>query len=146
MSYKKLYFKEICECIEKYVTESSSGYELLDEITINEIPESCSACQNFLGGYTSVAGIYGDRDVQIKFGSKYAKFEIDDASCNEILADFLNLNNGLVAVDLSNHEHVECTLTVPAMPPDENTHLYENTYVQPVKFDFGTIYFFVSEP
>lgn len=146
MSYKSIYFNLLKEHIKDYVTESENDFEILEETTINAIPESCSACQNFLGEYVSVAGIYGDRDIQLKFSTKYAKFDVTEDLCNEILADFLNLNNGLVAVELSNNEHCECTLTVPAMPPDENTHLYANTYVTPVKFDFGTLYFFVSEP
>lgn len=146
MSYKDIYFKLLKENISKFLPSDNASYEVLEETTISSIPESCSACQNFLGEYVSVAGIYGERSTQIEFSTIYAKFEVEDALCNEILADFLNLNNGLVAVELSNNEHCECTLTVPAMPPDENTHLYANTYVLPIKFGFGTLYFFISEP
>lgn len=143
MSFKELYFKELSKNIKEYVSDS---FTMADESTIDAIPQSCRACQNFLGEYSAVSGIYGEHDALMAFSSLYAKFDIEDEILDEILADFLNLHNGLVAVELSNHQKTECTLTVPAMPPDETTHLYNHTYSLCINFDFGKIDFFISEP
>ena len=143
MSYKQLYFDELANNLKTYV---SNEFEVLDESSINSIPESCRACQNFLGEYSAISGVYGNQDVLKTFSTLYAKFDVEDEIVDEILADFINLHNGLVAVKLSNSNNTECTLTVPAMPPDESTHLYKNTYTIRIKFEFGDVYFFISEP
>lgn len=143
MSYKDLYFEELEKNLKAYVCED---FTVSDIPSIDDIPDDCKACQHFLGGYSSLTGIYAPLDVLLEFACRYAKFDVELDIRDEVLGDFLNLHNGLVAVKLSNDMAVECSLTVPAMLPDDETKLLSNTYCKAYEFPFGKVAFFVSEP
>lgn len=112
---------------------------------VEKLPNDCFATQCIIGDYEAFTAIYAEPEVLLSFASAYAHFNVDEDLRDEILGDFLNLNNGRFVVSLSDTLSLECSLSVPEIGPKENNVYYESTYIIPVTFSFGTVNFVFSE-
>lgn len=142
MAQKDLFLAELVFTLASQVQEDISSSPINP---VDSLPDECFISQCITGDYSAYTALYGDDDVLTAFASAYSKFEVDDDIKNEILADFLNLNNGRFAVSLSDTLALECSLTVPIFTPPGERQLLENTYVIPITFSFGTVNFVLSE-
>lgn len=142
MSQKDLFVAELMGTLKGMVSEDIKVVSI-DEIT--SIPDAHPISQSIIGDYNANTSIYGDADALTAFAVAYAKFEIDDEIKGEIIADFLNLNNGRFAVSLSDALSLESSLSVPDFSGLQDFEYNAVTYSIGVEFAFGIIYFVLSE-
>lgn len=106
------------------------------------IPSSREVHQTISGavnGKTAILGYTGFLDA---FAERYACGELhgDREFIAASLEDFLNLHNGLFAVNLSSAHQLEAGLTPPEIC-DADFTAFSCRYILPIEFTFGTIYF-----
>lgn len=102
--------------------------------------------QDVVGEFATNTQILGTESAMIEFATRYAGEEITEL--NEYVEasaqDFINLNNGLFIVNVSNEEQIELKLTPPtslvAAGPDE----CKNCLILPFQYPFGVIYFTIT--
>ena len=121
-----------------------------DDFTPLEASISRSVCaektvaQNITGAYGALTAICADKDVYTVFAKRFAKDayiasdEFDDASVGE----FLNVLNGLYAVNESNESGTE--LSLAPLSFSEKVESEKNFFAIPVQFTFGEAQFIVS--
>lgn len=142
MAQKDLFIAELVFTLAGQVQEDiipSPAYQ------VDALPDDCYISQCITGDYSAYTALYGDKDALMAFANAYAKFNVEDEIESEILADFLNLNNGGFVVSLSDTLSLECSLTVPNIEKDSPKELQENIYIIPITFSFGTVNFVLSE-
>lgn len=145
MSKKDLYMAELIFNLGRFV-EQPLG--LGPEERLSQIPETCYISQHIKGDYTAMTGVYGSDDVLKSFAEKYSKMDLssEPGLTGELIADFLNLHNGLFIVNLSESENIESTLTVPSFDPNAAPgDIFGELYSVSVEFPFGTLCFLLSE-
>lgn len=144
MDQKDLYIAELAFNLSRFVQDETIPHPAF---TVTNIPNECYLSQKIVGDYNACTALYAPDDVLCDFARAYSKFDLDgyDELTREILADFLNLNNGLFAVNLSDSQEIECTLLPPNTEPGITPALEALTYILPVKFTFGTVNFVFSE-
>ncbi|MBQ8825831.1 MAG: chemotaxis protein CheX [Oscillospiraceae bacterium] len=107
--------------------------------------KNCIA-QKITGGIKAVTVIDADSETAVKFASRFANEEITeyDDYAQACLSEFLNLHNGLFAVNVSNEEGTELALEPQAYHDSLNVSKLKNAYVVPICFSFGTVNFIIS--
>lgn len=102
--------------------------------------------QKVTGGLEAVTVIDADSEAAVKFASRFAKEEITeyDDYAQACLSEFLNLHNGLFAVNVSNEEGTELNLDPQAYHDSLNVSELKNAYIVPICFSFGTVNFIIS--
>lgn len=101
-------------------------------------------CQEIHGEYHILTGISMSENTRLSFASRYIgeDFLENDEYTLASMEDFLNLHNGLFAVNLSNEESRELSLQPPVYK--ENLAPDLPVYVVPLVFPFGTVQFFFT--
>lgn len=106
-------------CVSQKIQGRFSTHSYLD------IPESC--CIDFASRYV---------------GEDFTEF---DEYVRASVEDFLNLYNGLFLVNMSNDYSLELTLEPPVTEEAETLLVFnEETYLLPIVYPFGTIYFLLT--
>ncbi len=106
-------------CVSQKIQGRFSTHSYLD------IPESC--CIDFASRYV---------------GENFTEF---DEYVRASVEDFLNLYNGLFLVNMSNDYSLELTLEPPVTEEAETLLIFnEETYLLPIVYPFGTIYFLLT--
>lgn len=106
-------------CVSQKIQGRFSTHSYLD------IPESC--CIDFASRYV---------------GENFTEF---DEYVRASVEDFLNLYNGLFLVNMSNDYSLELTLEPPVTEEAETLLVFnEETYLLPIVYPFGTIYFLLT--
>lgn len=102
--------------------------------------------QKITGGLEAMTVIDADSEAAVKFASRFAKEEITeyDDYAQACLSEFLNLHNGLFAVNVSNEEGTELNLDPQAYYDSLNVSELKNAYIVPICFSFGTVNFIIS--
>ncbi len=102
------------------------------------------AIQKIKGKYNLITGIAMDEETLISFASRYAgeEFYENDEFTQAALEDFLNLHNGLFAVNASNSDSIELALEPPFY--EEGALNNQEFYMIPLDFPFGRINFFFA--
>ena len=87
-----------------------------------------------------------DLDTAIAFATRYVheQFHSYDEYVQASLEDFLNLQNGLFIVNVSNTSNTELTLGAPEHITGAPSHLSGRTWQIPVLYTFGTIDFYME--
>ena len=138
-SYITLFFNNIVRFIGQDFTPSK--VIIRDDL---EAEAARMAIQKVKGKYSLITGIAMEEDALISFASRYAgeEFYENDEFTQAALEDFLNLHNGLFAVNISNQEAEELELD----PPEYVTEELERReyYVIPLDFPFGEVQFFFA--
>lgn len=102
--------------------------------------------QNIKGKYSSFTAIEADTFPFIQFASRFAKEELlklDEFSAASV-GEFLNLHNGLFAVNMSNENDLELELTPQMTQRNTTLTLPTSAFCIPINFTFGTINFILS--
>lgn len=136
-SYITLFFNNIVRFIGQDFAPSKV-------IITKDLDADHMAVQRIKGKYNMITGIAMDEETLIAFASRYAgeEFYENDEFTQAALEDFLNLHNGLFAVNASNSDGVELELEPPTYGDEELGDL--EFYVIPLDFPFGRINFFFT--
>ena len=136
-AYITLFFNNIVRFIGQDFTPSKV-------IITNDLEAKHMAIQKIKGKYSLITGVAMEEDALISFASRYAgeEFYENDEFTQAALEDFLNLHNGLFAVNISNSEAVELELDPPEYVTEELAP--QEYYVIPLDFPFGEIHFFFA--
>lgn len=121
----------------------------LDPVTVPEFETHYCVRQGFNGNppYCGITRLDMEEDVAITFASRYADMEFEDFSeyVSASLEDFLNLQNGLFAVNLSNTATEDISLDPPVREEEEIVELDPTeSVVIPLIYPFGTVYVVLS--
>jgi CheY-specific phosphatase CheX len=116
-------------------------YTPLSPVLSEEVAIDFCVTQEMIGNSNFVASIDMSQDSAIDFASRYAKMDFTefDEYVQASLEDFLNLHNGLFAVNMSNEYSVELDLAPPFVEQNTVIALPPVSYVIPVIYPFGTI-------
>ena len=101
--------------------------------------------QEFSGSYNSVACICADNDAYKGLAERFSKesfTEIDDF-VDATIGEFLNVVDGLFAVNESNEYGVELTMNPQEIIKDTKVELSKSGFCIPVQFLFGTVDFII---
>lgn len=102
--------------------------------------------QDITGAYSGVTMIAAGKEEYSAFAKRFAKDayvadpEFDDASTGE----FLNVCNGLYAVNESNESGVEISLTPLTFTNGETVEIGKEAFSIPVQFTFGEVEFIIA--
>lgn len=114
--------------------------------TVKDFPINCCVKQSILGEYSVHTFISMDEATAIAFASRYVKepFEEYDEYVQASLEDFLNLQNGLFTVNVSNDSSIELTLEPPEIITSDKLEFQKITAHIPILYPFGQIHFFIE--
>lgn len=138
--YLMLLFQNLVRYVE-------SNFTPLSILKMNEISASHCVTQQLECGKFRVASALNMEDVTaISFASRYAGEHFDglDEYVQASMEDFLNLHNGLYMVNLSNEHALELSLLPPKVQDHKFLSPNTNTFLFPILFPFGLVYFICS--
>ena len=102
--------------------------------------------QRIEGALSAITIIDGDASAMIEFASRFAKEQLSEADeyTQACVSEFINLHNGLFAVNMSNDHGIELKLEPQCYYDSMDINALPNACVVPVCFSFGTINFIIS--
>lgn len=102
--------------------------------------------QRIHGKYTAELAIGCPKEEYIAFAERFAKEEFGDVDeyVNEVVGEFLNVNNGLFVVNESNQSGIELSLDPQDYEHDSRVAFKNQAFCIPVAFAFGEIDFYIS--
>lgn len=102
--------------------------------------------QRISGGLSAITLIDADAPTMIEFASRFAneKLTDDDEYTHACVSEFLNLNNGLFAVNVSNDSGLELKLEPQSYYDSLDIKSLSDACVIPVSFSFGKVDFIIS--
>lgn len=102
--------------------------------------------QRISGGLSAITLIDADASTLIEFASRFAKEDLtsDDEYTHACVSEFLNLNNGLFAVNISNDTGLELKLEPQSYYDSLDIKSLSDACVIPVRFSFGEVDFIIS--
>lgn len=116
----------------------------LNPTTCQEYVSNHGSSQIINGDFSLTSYLDLDEEASIAFASRYAKedFEEFDEYVQASIEDFLNLQNGLFNVNISNERNIELLLNPPVAL--ENTYITSSSEIilLPIIYPFGTVTFF----
>lgn len=122
-------------------------FTALSIMEMSEVATNCCTSQDLECPLFHVASVLDmKQEVAIAFASRYAKEEFTepDEYVRASLEDFLNLHNGLFVVNMSNEYAMEISLLPPTSQDNGVFAPENNTYLFPILYPFGIIYFIFS--
>ncbi len=114
---------------------------------VAEVPVKCCVKQEVHGEYAINTYISMDEPTAIAFASRYVhdEFKEYDEYVQSSLEDFLNLQNGLFIVNVSNDSNTELTLGVPEAQETDTLHFKGRTLHFTILYPFGNTDFYVEQ-
>lgn len=102
--------------------------------------------QTIEGEFNLFISIEAKDDVFVKFASRFSQevYTIYDEYVKDSISEFLNLNNGIFCVNMSNNKRIELEITPQNIVNDVKLSLMKNAFCIPVEFTFGIINFIIS--
>lgn len=116
------------------------------EACIADEPITKCVIQRIEGGTNAVTAIQADDKAIVDFASRFAKEQLDaaDEYAEACVSEFINLHNGLFAVNMSNDNGVELKLQPQYACESLDLSDVPTACVIPVCFSFGTVNFVIS--
>lgn len=110
--------------------------------------ETIAGCigQRITGGFSAITVIDADEFTSVEFASRFAneRLTANDEYTQACISEFLNLHNGLFAVNVSNEDGIELKLEPQAYYNELTLDEIGGAYVIPVCFSFGTVNFVIN--
>lgn len=108
-----------------------------------EYPTNYCVSQKIEGRFSIRTYLDMPESTCIAFASRYVgeSFDSFDEYVQASIEDFLNLHNGLFSVNMSNEYGIELQLEVPNNETSELLTFEKESYLLPIIYPFGTIYF-----
>lgn len=107
------------------------------------MPNMLEVTQHITGEIRGGTAVIGYKDFMDEFAARYAGEELDEEDTSIAVQDFLNQHNGLFSMTLSEEYDMEIELTATE-GQSFDTDKFEYSYILPIEFTFGTIYFCFS--
>lgn len=119
----------------------------LEVTAVNDAPVDCCVKQEVHGEYAINTYISMSQPEAIDFATRYVheNFSEYDEYVKASLEDFLNLQNGLFIVNISNDSSTELTLGAPEQITDSSLVFQNKTLHFPILYPFGIINFYIEE-
>lgn len=138
-SYLALAFRDFIRFIDE-------DFRPLNIVPIKDYKFNWIASQEILGDVSFYTAIAAEEDIFVKFAGKYAKEEYssNDEYAQAAVGEFLNLNNGLFLVNMSNDD-VELELTPQMVDSGKTLTGLEDAFCIPIAFGFGKVDIIVSK-
>ena len=123
-----------------------SDYTPLKAEKVTEANLACCVKQEIHGSYAINTYLSMDRETAIAFAARYVheSFSTYDEYVQASLEDFVNLQNGLFIVNVSNTSNVELTLGAPEHTAASPITFSDFTLHIPILYTFGTIDFYME--
>lgn len=117
-----------------------------EAVKMSVYPASQCVTQKINGEFSASTAVDMDEDSFVAFASRYAgeEFTDNDEYAQASVEDFINLNNGLYVVNLSNESSIELSLEPPMYSTDIQLNEGEEHFQLPVTFPFGTVNFIIT--
>lgn len=137
--YVSLLFKNIIRFIGDDFTPLASN-------VIKEYETKWVATQNVLGEFNAFTGVEGDEKAFVAFASRYSQENLlkNDDYAQACMGEFLNLQNGLFTVNMSNSKELELEITPQQVGHGKKLEFNGDAFCIPVHFPFGKIEFILS--
>lgn len=137
-SYVSLLFKNLIRFI-------GDDFTPMDAKPVSGEISNC-VVQRITGGMNAITIIDADNAAMIEFASRFAKEELTEADeyTQACVSEFINLHNGLFAVNMSNDNNIELKLEPQCYVDNMDISELKNACVIPVCFSFGTVNFVIS--
>lgn len=138
--YISLLFNNIIRFIGKDFTPHEA-------VKLSIYPTEQCVSQTITGDFATETAVDMNEPSFIAFASRYAgeDFTDNDEYVQASVEDFINLNNGLYVVNLSNESSIELSLEPPtsrhSVELDEDTEYFQ----LPITFPFGTVNFIIGK-
>lgn len=137
--YLSLLFKNIIRFV-------GDDFTPLEATIINSINCKSLVSQEIKGAFSAVTVLEADSTPFITFASRFAGealTELDDFSKASV-GEFLNLHNGLFAVNMSNEMEFEIDLEPQTIQSDKLLTFNGIAFCIPISFSFGTVNFILA--
>ena len=135
--YLTLFFNNLI----RFIGEDFTPLEI---IPIPEVPTNFCVSQQITG--TLLSALDMEPQTALAFACKYVDEEFTELD-EYVLAsveDFLNLHNGLYAVNMSNEHSIELSLEPPMVQEHTTLSTDAPAYILPIVYPFGRINFIIS--
>ena len=135
VDYLKLFFNNLL----RFVGED---FMPMSPVPSSEFPVNYAVEQQISGDVKKKTFIDMSKETAVIFASRFAKMEFKefDEYVKASIEDFLNLNNGLYGVNISNNYSKEIALNPPTVVNKDILELPKDSYVIPFAYPFGTIH------
>lgn len=135
VNYLKLFFNNLL----RFVGED---FMPMSPVPSSEFPVNYAVEQQISGDVKKKTFIDMSKETAVIFASRFAKMEFKefDEYVKASIEDFLNLNNGLYGVNISNNYSKEIALNPPTVVDKDILELPKDSYVIPFAYPFGTIH------
>lgn len=135
VDYLKLFFNNLL----RFVGED---FMPMSPVPSSEFPVNYAVEQQISGDVKKKTFIDMSKETVVIFASRFAKMEFKefDEYVKASIEDFLNLNNGLYGVNISNNYSKEIALNPPTVVNKDILELPKDSYVIPFAYPFGTIH------
>lgn len=142
----KLYKSYFALLIRDVVRFIDDDFRPLEIIPIKDHKVEWIASQEITGEANFYTAIAADEKVFVSFASKFAKesYISNDDYAQAAVSEFLNLNNGLFLVNMSN-DNVELELTPQIVVNDKTLTALSDAFCIPILFSFGKVDFIISK-
>jgi CheY-specific phosphatase CheX len=113
---------------------------------VSEAPVECCVMQGVRGEYSVNTYISMDHTTAVSFAARYVHEHFDEFNeyVHAALEDFLNLQNGLFTVNVSNDSATELSLLPPENIEQSHVTFSESTLYFPILYSFGRVEFFIE--
>lgn len=129
-----------------FVRHIGDDFSTLPPSICNEFATECCISQTVNGPYLVNTYLHMDEATALAFAERYSG-EVYNEVDEYVLAsieDMLNLQNGLFIVNASNESSKDLTIGVIKHHPNTVIDLMPNTYLFPICYPFGIIYFIME--
>lgn len=137
--YVTMLFKNVIRFID-------GDFTPLEAFMVREFDAKYLIKQHIQGDYEAIACIAADRTEYFEFARRFAGdgYPVDEDFVNETVGEFLNVLNGLFAVNESNENGIEITMTPQEKVINSKICFEHPAFCIPVAFSFGEVDFIIS--
>ena len=136
--YISLLFKNIVRFI-------GDDFTPLKSIAFEEIECKNFTAQTIEGDFNIYTALECDDDAFISFASRFSQelYTNKDEYVEASVSEFLNLNNGIFCVNMSNNNGMDLELTPQVSYNNKKLTKVRNAFCIPIRFTFGVVNFFI---
>ncbi|MGL4343634.1 MAG: chemotaxis protein CheX [Cellulosilyticaceae bacterium] len=105
------------------------------------------ATQEIIGDFGATIGLEGDEEAFIGFASRFAEetFETNDEYVKASVGEFLNVQDGIFSVNMSDEKEKELDLKPQSVDYGCKLQSLQDAYLIPICFPFGTVNFIIGQ-
>ncbi len=142
----RIYTDYVTLLFKSFIRFIGDDFTPMESSVANEAEAQYIVCQKIHGKYTAELAIACPKEEYISFAERFAKedfMEVDEY-VNEVVGEFLNVNNGLFVVNESNQSGIELSLEPQHYVHDGKVKFEHQAFCIPVAFAFGEVEFYIS--